>query len=232
MKRLTLLSLTLLAGIALSGCPETIPDVECAFQLPGPGTDRVPSRSGFNLVIRVTGDFTADDLAAVHFVSDVEDSDSGYEGGVVLEAAITIDEAGCANGCQAGGRLETPISPGEHTIVASALTARGSAACEASMDILVNAPPVVNTITLSTESPGTSADISYTADATDGDGDTIELSNTWTGPDGQELTSLSLKQSIKRIGSGVTENAERIRWRCLSMSNGNGYCWSQQALLA
>ncbi|MBN94765.1 MAG: hypothetical protein CL928_11955, partial [Deltaproteobacteria bacterium] len=112
MKRLTLPVFALFYGLLLGGCPETVPDVQCAFQLPGPDTERVPSRSGFNLVIRVTGEFTAEELAAVHFVSDVEDADSGYEDGIVLEAAISMDDGGCANGCQAGGRVETAITPG------------------------------------------------------------------------------------------------------------------------
>ncbi len=195
-KVISSLILALLCPV-LNGCSEDVPDVECGWVLPEPATERVPSRSGFNLRVQVRGIYTAEELPAVRFFSDREGDNPDYPNGLLLETGIAIDaELGCENGCLAGGRLETTISPGVHNITASALTPRGTAACEVTITVTANSPPVVTAVTLSPTSPGTGDDVHFTAEVSDPDGDDFVTSNSWTGPDGKEpllgafLTSL------------------------------------------
>jgi len=191
---------TLLAGficLALGGCTEDVPEVECSWLLPEVSTDRVPSRSGFNLRFQVRGSFTAEELPAVRFFSDVEVDNPNYPDGMLLESGIAIDASnGCANGCAAGGRLETPITPGVHQLTAMALTPRGNTACEATITVTANSPPVVTGVTLVPANPTTSDDVEFIAEVTDADGDSYQVANSWTGTDGSNpllglfLTSL------------------------------------------
>ncbi len=176
-----------LTSFLMSACVEDIPDVECGWVLPEPATQRVPSRSGFNLRIQVIGTYTADQIPAVRFFSDVEAANSSYPDGMLLESGIAVDEAvGCATGCLAGGRLETAITPGQHQITARALTPRGNTACETTITVTANSPPMVSAITLVPGSPGTADNIDFTAEVSDADGDTYQVSNTWTGPESKE----------------------------------------------
>jgi glycosylphosphatidylinositol phospholipase D len=180
---------TLAVGCTLSACPEQVPEVSCAFELPAPGTERVPSRAGFNLRATFTGTYSAEELPLVRFVSDEEAENPEYPEGVLLESGIAVADGGCAGagGCAAGARLETPLLPGEHTIRALALTPRETVACEASITVGVNAPPVISSVTFSPEAPGTLDDIGFQASASDADGDSVSLINTWIAPDGSEL---------------------------------------------
>ncbi len=171
----------------LSACVEDIPEVECGWVLPEPATQRVPSRSGFNLRIQVIGTYTAEQIPAVRFFSDVEAANSSYPDGMLLESGIAVDETvGCATGCLAGGRLETAITPGQHQITARALTPRGNTACEATISVTANSPPVVNAITLIPSAPGTAENIDFTAEVSDAEDDTYQISNTWMGPKSKE----------------------------------------------
>jgi hypothetical protein len=171
------------AMICLMGtaCTEDIPEVECGWVLPEPSTQRVPSRSGFNLRMQVIGSFTAEQIPAVRFYSDVEAAGTTYPEGILLESGIAIDEAtGCVNGCQAGARLETAITPGEHQLTARALTPRGNTACEATISVTANSPPVVNSVTLSPLAPTTGDDVDFVAEVSDENGDTFQISNSWS----------------------------------------------------
>jgi hypothetical protein len=166
-----------------SGCIEPIPAVDCVWVLPDAATERVPSRSGFNLRIQVVGTFTAEELPAVHFVSDAEANNPNYPDGILLESGIAVDEVnGCTSGCLAGGRLETAISPGVHNITARALTPRGTAACEATLTVSANSPPNVVLVTLDPTNPSTVDDVEFSAEITDAEGDAFQVSNSWTGP--------------------------------------------------
>jgi len=169
---------TYLMGVA---CIEDIPEVECGWVLPAPSTQTVPSRSGFNLRAQVIGNFTAEEIPAVRFFSDVEAEGSNYPDGMLLESGIAIDEStGCLNGCLAGARLETAITPGAHQITARALTPRGNTACEATISVTANSPPVVNSVTLSPIAPATGDDVNFVAEVTDANGDTFQISNSWS----------------------------------------------------
>ena len=70
------------------GCSEDVPDVECGWVLPEPATERVPSRSGFNLRVQVRGIYTAEELPAVRFFSDREGDNPDYPNGLLLETGI------------------------------------------------------------------------------------------------------------------------------------------------
>jgi len=176
-----------LTALSMSACIEDVPEVECGWVLPEPATQKVPSRSGFNLRIQVIGTYTAEQIPAVRFFSDVEAAGSTYADGMLLESGIAIDESvGCAAGCLAGGRLETSITPGQHQITARALTPRGNTACETTISVTANSPPIVNSIVLTPSSPGTADDIQFTAEVSDPDGDSYQVSNTWTGPKSAE----------------------------------------------
>jgi len=169
--------------LSLSGCPEAIPAVDCAWVLPDATTERVPSRSGFNLRVQVIGTFTAEEIPAVHFVSSVEANNPNYPDGILLESGIAIDEVnGCASGCLAGGRLETAIAPGVHNITARALTPRGAAACEATITVSANSPPTVTSVTLDPASPSTGDDVEFSAQITDTEGDSFQVANSWAAP--------------------------------------------------
>jgi len=184
MKRSLVFAL-LAPALALSGCPTSVPDVTCAFSLPTAG--RVSSTAGFNLLVNVTGTFTSADLPAVHFLSSVEADNPLYPDGLLLESGINTEGDCALEGCPAGGRLETPITPGTHEIVAQALTPQGNVACEASVTIEANSPPTVSSVTISPAAPVTGDELSFTFEASDPEGDTVQASASWAGPGGQTV---------------------------------------------
>ncbi len=186
MKRLSIAFLVPFVFL-LTGCPEDVPEVECTWELPDDptgATPRVPQADGFALRISVSGSFTAEQLPAVRFSSDVE--------GDLFDSGIAILDEGCAGGCPAGDRLIDPITPGPHTLTAQALTPLGTVACEASSAVEVNSLPVVESVTISPSAPLTSEDATFEAVTSDSDGDTVTVSNSWTGPAGQELVGDTL----------------------------------------
>ena len=178
------LPLALLPLLLLTGCPEDVPNVECTWMLPGPDIDRLASAEGVTLRVNVAGVYTDAELPAVHFFSDVD--------GKLLESGILIADAGCADGCPAGDRYEGTLSPGSHTLSGQALTPLGTVACEASKTLTVNSPPSISDVVFSPVAPNTGDDISYEATSSDADGDTVTVSASWTGPDGQELVGETL----------------------------------------
>ena len=189
-RRLALLVLPVL--LLLTGCPENVPDVECTWELPGADIDRLPSAEGFTLRIEVAGTWEAEELPAVRFSSSVD--------GDLFDSAIAIDDDGCAEGCPAGQRYEDPVTPGSHTFTAQALTPQAAVACEASATFTVNTPPTVDTLTLTPEAPMTGEDVVFTAVTSDADGDEVSVSNSWTGPDGQELVGETLTSIQTSVG--------------------------------
>ena len=181
-------ALLLLCSLPLLGaCVEEVPEVECAWQLPAPGQERIGSTSGFTARVMVTGVFDAEALPAVHFFSDVEASATTYPDGLIHQSGIAIEGADCAAGCPAGGRIEVPLTPGAHIISARALTPRGNVACDVEKTLTVNSPPSITSVSLNPKSPGVGDDVTFTWEASDDDGDSVSVSNLWTGPDGQEL---------------------------------------------
>ncbi|MEE2829982.1 MAG: hypothetical protein VX498_12400, partial [Myxococcota bacterium] len=142
----SLLATTLLF---LSGCPEPVPLVDCLWQLPAPNQERVPSASGFTTRVIITGEFTADELPAVHFSSDLEAEGDTYPNGLIFESAIAIEEAGCSAGCPAGGRIEVPLTP------------LGHEACVISREFQLNFPPTISTVTYEPASPQVGDDVTF-----------------------------------------------------------------------
>ena len=177
---------TLLALLALVGCAEEIPPVECVFDLPEAGA-RVPSAAGFNVRLLLTGTFTTEQIPLVRFYS--EEEVANFPDGMLFESGIAIPEGGCAaGGCVAGDRIgsaEAPLQPGPHTIVAVVLTAQANEACTAEVQVDVNAPPAGSGLTFTPATPGTLDDVGYTVTGADDDGDTMSWSETWTGPSGR-----------------------------------------------
>ena len=183
MKR-SLALLALPALLLLSGCPEYVPNVECAWDLPGSDIERLPSAEGFTLRIDVLGSWEAEQLPAVRFSSDVD--------GELFLSAIAIGDDGCEAGCAAGQRYEAVVTPGNHTFKAEALTPGAQVACEATATFTVNSPPVIDSLTFAPEAPMTGQDVTYAAVTTDADGDEVTVSNSWVGPAGQELVGDTL----------------------------------------
>ncbi|MCO4772822.1 MAG: VCBS repeat-containing protein [Deltaproteobacteria bacterium] len=167
----------LLSGLILTGCPTNVPDVSCIFNLPTPG--RVSSTGGFNLLVTVNGSFDPAELPAVHFTSDLD--------GLILESGINTEGDCVIDGCPAGGRLEDAISPGTHVITAEALTPSGAAACAATVTIAANAPPALSSVTIAPATPVTGDDLSFTFEASDAEGDEVQVAASWAGPDGQTV---------------------------------------------
>ena len=190
------LLIPLAATMLLSGC-ESVPSVVCEFTLPElGGATRVASGGGFNLMVSVKGDYTADELPVVRFSSDVE--------GVLLESGIAVTEDGClAEGCVAGGRVEDPIQPGEHVISAVALTPQSNEACRAEITVRANTPPEILSAELSPTPIRTADDVSFTFDIRDEDGDwpsLVNVSTRWVGPEGQNLSGETLSHSQTAAG--------------------------------
>ena len=175
----------LVPTLAMTGCPASVPDATCAFTLPAAG--RVSSTAGFNLLLNVTGSFTSEELPAVHFYSDLEASSSVYPDGLLLESGINTEGDCSLDGCPAGGRLETPITPGTHTVTAQALTPSGDIACEATVVIDANSAPAVTSITIAPEEPLTGDELSFVFESTDPESDTVQVSASWTGPGDQSV---------------------------------------------
>ena len=194
MKRLVLLACLPLM-LSLLGCPP-VPDVECLWQLPGTDTDRLASTDGVTLRISVAGSYTAEDLPAVHFFSDVESK--------LLESGILVADSGCADGCPAGDRFEGILTPGTHVLSAQALTPQAAVACEASKSLTVNSPPSVTSVTFTPETPLTGDDITYVATTSDPEDDAVTVSGSWVGPDGQELVGESLNNLNTAAGETWT----------------------------
>lgn len=184
MKRRLVLAL-LFPALAITGCPANVPDATCVFTLPSAG--RVSSTEGFNLLLNVTGIFTSEELPAVRFYSDLEVSGSTYPDGLLLESGINTEGDCSLDGCPAGGRLETPITSGTHTITAQALTPTGDIACEATVIVEANSAPAVTNITIAPGTPLTGDELSFTFESTDPEGDTVQVSANWTGPDDQSV---------------------------------------------
>jgi hypothetical protein len=198
MKRsLALIALPVL--FLLTGCPENVPNVECAWDLPGAEIDRLPSAEGFTLRVEVAGIWEAEELPAVRFSSDVD--------GELFLSSIAIDDAGCEEGCAAGQRYEEPVSPGAHTFKAEALTPQGAVACEATRALTVNTPPTVDSLTVTPENPMTGEDVTYVAVTSDVDGDEVSVSNFWSGPEGQELVGDTLTNIQTSVGQLWTLSA-------------------------
>ncbi len=175
----------LLPALALSGCPANVPDVSCVFTLPT--ADRVSSTGGFNLLVNVTGTFTAEELPAVRFFSDLEANSGVYPDGLLLESGINTEGDCALDGCPAGGRLETPITPGTHTITAMALTPTADIACEATVVVDANAAPGITSITIAPAAPRTTDALSFTFESADDEGDAVQVNASWSGPDGQTV---------------------------------------------
>ena len=188
------LPLLLMALTVLTASPEVVPDVDCSWELPEASTDRVSGIDGFTGRGAGAGSYTAEELPAVYFYSD----QAGEE--TILESGIATDSGDCSAGCAAGGRIEQLLAPGNHTLTAQALTPRGTVACEASSTVLVNTPPSVESVTFSPTEPQTGDDITYTASTSDPDGDEASVSNTWTGPDGQQLVGETLTSLQTSVG--------------------------------
>lgn len=164
--------------LLLTGC--ALPEVTCEWVLPEVTTDVVGASQGFQVRVKLTGDFEEDELAAVWF----------YDGAAtepLLEAAIGYESGGCAGGCLAGDRLPGGLFPGQHTIRAEALTPTRAAACSIERSITVNTPPTVSTVSFAPTEPTTLDTITVTADVADADGDDITTSVLWTGPEGNSL---------------------------------------------
>ena len=191
MRRSLLLSTTLLPLLLATGCPTPVPAVICTFDLPQPG--RISSEDGFNLLVYVKGEFTPDELPAVHFVSDLEAGSDLYPDGVLLESGINT-EGGCTEdpGCPAGARLETAITPGTHTITAMALTPTAAVACQDSVEIRANQAPSITGVTFVPPSPTTGDDLAFTFEDTDAEGDEVSVAAQWTGPDGDTVAGETL----------------------------------------
>jgi len=183
MKRL----LVLLALPALVGCPANVPEVACTWEFPTEDGARVASTQGFLAQINVAGAYTVDEVAAVYFFLD-RDPAGDVDEGAILEAGIA-NEGDCTGGCPGGARVEAVVSPGAHTLHALALTPSGDIACEITRDIAVNSPPTVGDIAFDPAAPGALDDVALVVDATDADGDDVDLSVTWTGPDGTTLVN-------------------------------------------
>jgi len=162
-----------LAGLALSGCPENVPDVACLYDLPSPG--RVSSTGGFNLLVTITGSFDASELPAVHFTSDVD--------GLLLESGIGCDEGSCF----AGARLTDAITPGAHVITAEALTPTGAVACSDTVEVTANTPPTISSITMDPAAPLTDDTLSFTFEAADANGDEVSVAASWESPAGDTI---------------------------------------------
>ena len=188
----------LLAAGSLVGCPTgPVPSVECEFAFPN--TDRVSSTGGFNILLNIRGDYTAEELPRVDFFSDVE--------GKLFESAINTGvEGGCTgdNGCPAGGRLETPITPGTHVISAQVLTPTAAVACEPSVTVEANAPPTITSITITPADPKTGDTLSFTYEATDPEGDPIQVTANWTGPDDQTVAGETVAPLNTELGDEWT----------------------------
>ncbi len=201
--RRSLLPLTLLPLLLLSGCTEDVPAVICTFELPTPG--RISSTDGFNLLVYVKGDFTAEQLPAVHFVSDLEMTGSAYPDGLLLASGINI-EGGCIEdpGCPAGARLETPLTPGTHVITAMALTPLATVACQDSVEIRANQAPEVTSISFVPPAPVTGDNLAFTFDDSDAEGDAVSVAAQWTGPDGQTVAGETLSNLNTAAGETWT----------------------------
>lgn len=167
------------AHAALAGCAETVPDVECAFELPTAGS-RLSATGGFNLQGTVTGTFTPEDLVGVYFDSAVEAAAGTYADGILLDSGLATTAEGCPGGCLAGGRFEGAVSPGEHTLRMAAKTPRGTVACEASVDVVVNQAPAVTAVTFDPASPTAADDITFVATTADPNGDEVSVTATWS----------------------------------------------------
>ena len=191
MLRRSLLSLTLLPLLFATGCPEPVPAVICTFDLPAPG--RISSQAGFNLLVYVKGAFTSEELPAVHFVSDLEAGSSVFPEGLLLESGINT-EGGCTEdpGCPAGGRLETPLTPGTHTISAMALTPLATVACQDSVEIRANAAPEITEISFVPPAPTTGDDLAFTFEDSDAEGDEVSVAAQWISPTGETVAGETL----------------------------------------
>ncbi len=201
--RRSMLFLALLPLLLSSGCPEPVPAVICTFDLPSPG--RISSTDGFNLLVYVKGDFTAEELPAVHFVSDLEATGSLYPEGLLLESGINT-EGGCTEdpGCPAGARLETPLTPGTHTISAMALTPLATVACQDSVEIRANEPPAVTSVSFVPPTPVTGDDLAFTFEDSDAEGDEVSVASQWTGPDGTTVAGETLSNINTAAGETWT----------------------------
>jgi len=183
-----------LATALLAACPVVVPEVQCTFQFPAADAGRVASEAGFNIFIEVTGDFTVEELPRVDFFSDVEVGNAFYDGlfpeeagtGKIMEAAVQFETEGCLEGCLAGARIDTPLTPGAHTLTAHALAANREVACRASTDVRINAPPIVEGVTILPGDAGANDDLTVAATTGDANGDPVTVSYRWTGPDGTE----------------------------------------------
>ncbi len=173
-------ALVLPALLLLTACPDSVPEVTCEWVLPDVATTVVAASQGFQVRMKITGTFEAEELAAVWF-------HDGASADPLLEAAIGYETTGCASGCLAGDRLPAALSPGLHTIRAEALTPRGTPACSIERDITVNTPPTASDIVFSPAAPTTVDAITITATTADADGDTVTTSVLWTGPEGNTL---------------------------------------------
>lgn len=203
MRRSMLLSMTLLPVLLLGGCTEDVPAVICTFELPSAG--RISSQDGFNLLVYVKGDFTADQLPAVHFVSDLEATGSAYPDGLLLESGINT-EGGCTEdpGCPAGARLETPLTPGSHVLTAMALTPLATVACQDSVEIRANQAPSVTGVSFVPPSPVTGDDVAFTFDDSDAEGDEVSVASQWTGPSGNTVAGETLSNINTAAGETWT----------------------------
>ena len=193
MKRLSIPA-ALLSSLVLTGCPTNVPDVACIFNLPSAG--RISSTGGFNLLATVTGSFAPEELPAVHFLSDVD--------GLLLESGINTEGDCAIDGCPAGGRLDTPITPGTHVITAQALTPTAAVACEATVTIEANAPPSLSSITIEPASPVTGDDLSFTFEASDLEGDEVQVAASWAGPEGQSVAGETISNINTSAGDEWT----------------------------
>jgi FlaG/FlaF family flagellin (archaellin) len=198
MKRL----LILLALPALAGCPANVPEVTCDWEFPQDEGARVASTQGFLAQITVTGSFTTDELPAVWFYLDRPDGPVD-EATTLLQAGIA-NEGDCTGGCPGGARVESVVAPGAHTLHALALTGTGDIACEITRDIVVNSPPTVGDIAFDPATPGTVDDVAVVVTPTDADGDEVDLSITWTGPDGTTLVNEVLTSITTAVGETWT----------------------------
>ena len=184
-----------IATALLTSCVPPPPSVTCTFEFPAADTPRVAADAGFNIFIEVTGDFTVEELPRVDFFSDVEVGSAFYDGlfpadagmGKIMEGAIQFDAAtGCTAGCLAGARIDTALTPGNHTITAKALSAAAQVACEINTSVVINAPPSVETVTILPGDADATSNLTVAATTGDPNGDPVTVSYRWTGPDGTE----------------------------------------------
>ena len=198
-----LLSTALLPLILATGCTQPVPAVICTFDLPAPG--RISSQDGFNLLAFVKGDFTSAEIPAVHFVSDLESVGTTYPGGLLLESGVNTD-GGCIEdpGCPAGARLETPLTPGTHTITAMALTPQGAVACQDFVEIRANAAPLITAIDFVPALPATGDSLAFTVEDSDAEGDAVSVAAQWTGPNGDTVAGETLSNLNTAAGETWT----------------------------